>query len=539
MNIEAEFKWTAEKIYSDAKKQGRLHEGYSLEQLRDLALKQEGVIETKMGSIAADSEPTSRAAPLTKNSIDDQFGEEERRLTHQTVDILSSEDVISLDVIIGDGKDGVTTRFLMPEKHAQLAYGLKLLFDKPTPRIVEKPTYTIIFFSDEEFERNKEKRLIEKDVQICLAMGEVRGDQIKICRNSTYTGEGKKGVFTFEDWRIKTIDKTGLFLHAGARRDYLRAYDPASKKENLTEIITSISGLTATGKTTTSCRGLARLPGEYSEVIGDDGGQFGFDGSYAAFELNGMFIKTEGLDEDQPEILRAATSRDAFLENVFLKDGVPDFLNLSKTANGRAVITRENLGLASPGLRADKINYIILLTRNALVNGISKLTPEQATMQLIYGESIETSGGNPEEAGKFKRVFFLDPFVAGDRLLHAMIFYEFMKKNPDIQCYLANTGTIGQDEREINLQQSLATYDDLLRNRLVFSQETDHLGYHFPIACNRADLNLLVARPLFPDARLLESKLKDFLSGREEYLETFEGKYGKIPSHIRESLPYH
>jgi len=62
------------------------------------------------------------------------------------------------------------------------------------------------------------------------------------------------------------------------------------------------------------------------------------------------------------------------------------------------------------------------------MNVISSLTPEQATMQFIYGESIESTGGNPEEAGKFKREIFLDPFLAGDRLEHAMLFYDIVKK---------------------------------------------------------------------------------------------------------------
>jgi hypothetical protein len=42
---------------------------------------------------------------------------------------------------------------------------------------------------------------------------------------SCYLGEGEKGIFRFEDWRVKAIDKTDIFLHAGARRDYLRIYD--------------------------------------------------------------------------------------------------------------------------------------------------------------------------------------------------------------------------------------------------------------------------------------------------------------------------
>ncbi len=533
------FKEAAQKIYFDAKNEGRLIEGKTLNELKELALRQEGVIQTQIGSVAADSEPTSRSAPHTKNSIDHEFGEEEERLAQKAIEYLSKEKIVCLDTIVGDGRDGITARFIMPEAYAQLAYGLKLLFDYPAARVVENPTYTIIFFTDEAFSANKSKPLIEKDISIRLWMGEKRGDQVKICRNSVYLGEGKKGVFQFESWRVKAIDKVGLFLHAGARRDRLWIYDLETERPELQEVVTCVSGLTATGKTTTLCRQFAKMPRESSEMIGDDGGTFGFDGSYAAFEVGGLYVKTEGLDERQPEILRAAESRETFLENVAITKYpyMPDFKDTSKTANGRAVITRENLEIASNSLRAQKVDYIIMLTRNPLVNVINRLTPEQAVMQFIYGESIESSGGNPEEAGKFKRVFFLDPFVCGNRLEHALIFYDIIKRNR-IKCYLANTGTIGQDEKDVSLKQSLAVYNDLTRIQLRFSFEPDFLGYYFPIKCDRANLDILNAYKQFPDKELLKKKVKDFLKGRQAYLEEFEAKYGEIPSYIKESLPY-
>ena len=537
--MENYFKKAAEKIYEDAKREGRLLEGLTLDQLKELALQQEGVIQTQIGSIAADSEPMSRSAPHTRNSVDHPFGEEEQQLAMEAVEYLSRERVISLDTIVGDGREGVTARFLIPEPYAQIAYGLKLLLDYPAARVVQDPTYTIIYFTDEAFQHNKNKKLVDKDITIRLWMGEKRGDQVKIVRNSVYLGEGKKGVFQFEDWRVKAIDKTGIFLHAGARRDYLWVYDLETERPELKEIVTCVSGLTATGKTTTLCRKLAKMPREYSEMIGDDGGTLAYDGSYAAFEVGGLYVKTEGLDESQPEILRAAESKDAFLENVAISKYpyMPDFKDLSKTANGRAVVTRANLEIASQSLRADKVDSIIILTRNPLMNAISRLTPEQATMQFIYGESIESSGGVPEEAGRFKRVFFLDPFVCGNRLEHALLFYEIIKKNR-IRCYLANTGTIGQDEHKVTLRQSLAIYNDLARLQLRFSFEPDFLGYYYPIKCDRANMDFMRSEPLFPDKELLKKKVKDFLKGRARYLEEFQATYGEIPENIRESLPY-
>ena len=533
------FKKTAEKIYADAKKDGRLSEGLTLQQLKELAALQEGVIQTQIGSVAADSEPMSRSAPFTRNNIDHEFGEEEERLSRQAEDILSSERLVSLDTIVGDGRDGVTARFIMPVAYAQIAYGLKLLFDQPAARVVEDPTYTVIFFTDDAFEANKGRKLIDKDITIRLWMGDRRGEQVKICRNSIYLGEGKKGVFQFEDWRVKAIDKNGIFLHAGARRDNLWIYDLETERPELKEVVMGVSGLTATGKTTTLCRKFAKLPRESSEMIGDDGGTLFADGSYCAFEYGGLYVKTEGLDASQPEILRAAESKEAFLENVAISKYpyMPDFMDVSKTANGRAVISRENLEIASGSLSADRLDFIVILTRNPLVNVINKLTPEQATMQFIYGESIESSGGNPEEAGKFKRVFFLDPFMCGDKLEHAMIFYDIIKRNR-VKCYLANTGTLGQEEIKVTLRQSLATYNDLARVQLRFSFEPDFLGYYYPIKSDRANMDMMCAAPLFPDKELLAKKVRDFLRGRERFIEEFQAEYGEIPENIRESLPY-
>ena len=533
------FKAAAVKIYEQARREKRLIEGCTLEEIKRLAVRQDGVIQTQMGSVAADSEPMNRSAPHTRNSVDHPFGEPEERLAAQAVDALSRERVISLDTIIGDGQDGVTARFLIPESYAQLAYGLKLLFDRPEARVVDVPTYTIIYFTDGQFEANKSKKLLDKDIMVRLFMGDQRGEQVKICRNTIYLGEGKKGIFQFEDWRVKAIDRSGIFLHAGARRDYLWIYDEDTERPELQEVVMAVSGLTATGKTTTLCRKFSKLPRETSEMIGDDGGAIGFDGSYAAFEIGGLYVKTEGLDESQPEILRAAESRDAFLENVAITKYpyMPDFKDIAKTGNARAIVSRHNLEIASRSLRADRLHYIVILTRNPLVNVISRLTAEQATMQFIYGESIESTGGNPEEAGKFKREFFLDPFIAGDRMEHAMIFYDIVRRNR-IPCYLANTGTIGQHDQKVTLRQSLATYNDLVRKQLRFSVEGDWLGHYYPIQCDRANLDLMRACRLFDDRNLAEKRVADFLRGRSQYLEAFEAKYGRIPDTIRESLPY-
>jgi len=535
-----EFIEAPRRIYEEAKKDGRLIEGLSLEELKLFTLKQEGVVTTGMGSVAAYSDPMSRAAAKTKNSIDHEFGEEERQLANQAIEILRKYKVVSLDFPVGK-TDEITGRLLVSEDYSQLAYATRLLFGEGSERIVEYPTYQIVLFTDNNFERNKKiKDVREKDVTIRLWMEKDRREQVKIGRNTTYFGEVKKGVFTFEDWRVKAIDKEGIFLHAGVRRDKLWTYNYKTKKPELEEKITAISGLTATGKTSLLCRKSGRMPREKSEMVGEDGGTFRFDGSFCAFEKSGVYAKTDSIDRVHPEILSASLAEEAYLENVSLRQYpyIPNFSNVSLTKNSRAVVLRENLGIASEEIDVDRIDNIALLTRNPLINAISWLkTPEQATMQEIYGESIQSSGGVEVEAGKPIREFFLDPFVVGDRLEHAMIFYDFLKKNDHINCYLLNTGTIGQDGIDITLRDTLAILNDLLRERMKFSPNPDSLGYFYPIKCDRANLDKLTASDNF-EPEVYEKRIKEFLTGRQLYLEEFKSKWGEIPENIKESLRY-
>ncbi len=113
------FKETSLRIYQEAKRSGRLIENFDLGQAKALALTQDGIIETQLGSVAANSEPMSRAAQHTKNSVDQPFGEEEEALAAKAVQAMSSEKVLSLNVWVGDGEDGVSARFLMPLAHAE------------------------------------------------------------------------------------------------------------------------------------------------------------------------------------------------------------------------------------------------------------------------------------------------------------------------------------------------------------------------------------------------------------------------------------
>ena len=462
MVLEA-FSHTAESVLEKAKRENRVIFNPSPADLRVLVEKESWVRKTCYGNFVAESEPTSRAAAFTKNSVDDSFGDEEWELLQECQKALSKEKLICLDRVIGRKNSGVTVRLIIPERFAHLALGGGNLFFTPQSQ-VENPNYQIVFFTDRNFEENRSKPLPQKDIAIRLAMLK-DGRVVKIVRNSNYIGEYKKGVFAAEDWVAKT-KRGGIFLHAGCREDELQS---VHGDYNLSR--TLLIALSANGKTTTTCKILARKGREKSWLIQDDGGTLMPDGSFRGFEGGGVFVKTESVNSgEQIEIFYGLLKPGTVGENIWVsEDGDFDFYNLERTSNGRAVILRRDIMHASIYIDVERVDNLILITRGPLIPAISKLSLEQTVAVMILGQAMESSAGDPTQAGKIRSEFFYDPFVAGDRAEHANRFYEILKNLPyKLNCYLLNTGGIGQGEhyKDITLGHTLGILDSLLRGGL-------------------------------------------------------------------------
>jgi phosphoenolpyruvate carboxykinase (ATP) len=421
-----------------------------------------GVRKTIYGNFVAESDPTSRSAMFTKNSVDYPFGEEEVKLLTRCERALAKERLISIDRTVGNENSETTVRLVVPERFAHVAYGGKNLFIPPK-REVKEPTYQILFFADEAYEANKSKPLPQKDITIRLAMLD-DGRFVKIIRNGNYIGEYKKGVFAAEDWAAKTR-RGGIFLHAGCREDYLQSVHGDYQLAR-----TLLIALSANGKTTTTCKILARKGKERSWLIQDDGGTLMPDGSFHGFEAGGIFVKTEGVNPgEQIEIFYGLLKPETVCENVYVTDdGDLDFYNFERTQNGRAVILRGHFMHASPYIDVDRVDNLILITRGPLIPSISKLTQEQAVALMVLGQAMESSAGDPTQAGTIRSEFFYDPFVAGDLAEHANIFYKIIKGLPHINYYLINTGGIGDGEhyKDIKLEFTIGILDSLLRGGL-------------------------------------------------------------------------
>jgi phosphoenolpyruvate carboxykinase (ATP) len=310
------------------------------------------------------------------------------------------------------------------------------------------------------------------------------GRYVKIIRNGNYIGEYKKGVFAAEDWAAKTR-KGGIFLHAGCREDYLQ-----SVHGDYRTVRTLLIALSANGKTTTTSRILAKKGKEKSWLVQDDGGTLMPDGSFRGFEAGGVFVKTEAVNPgEQPEIYYGLLKPSTICENVFVsEDGDYDFYDFQRTSNGRAVVLRRDFMHASSYIDVESVDNLILITRSPIVPAISKLNAEQAAALMILGQAMESSAGDPTQAGKIRSEFFYDPFVAGDLAQHANRFYEIIKGLPHLDFYLLNTGGIGEGEhyQDIRLEFTLGILDSLIRGGLE-DWEDSPTGFKVPKAIRVVD----------------------------------------------------
>jgi phosphoenolpyruvate carboxykinase (ATP) len=477
-----EFSRAAERIRKKAIEEGRLIDNPSDEKLESIVEKVPGVKRTIYGSLVAESEPTSRAAAFTENSVDYPFGEDELKLLAQCEKALASGDVISVDRVVGNEESETVVRLTIPTDFAQIAFGGKNLFIPPKKK-VDKPDYEMIFFKDEAFESNKSKPLPQKDITIRLAMMP-DGRVVKISRNSNYIGEYKKGVFASEDWAAKT-KKGGIFLHAGCREDYLQA---ENGEYNTTRSL--MISLSAMGKTTTTCKTLAVNGNEKSWLVQDDGGTLMPDGSFLGFEMGGIFVKTENLTPgEQAEVYYGVLSPYSMGENIYVTDnGDFDFHQMDRTSNGRAVICRRDVMHASRFIDVPRIDNLILLTRGPLMPAISKLTREQAVVYMILGQAMESSAGDPTQAGRIRSQFFYDPFMAGSKVEHANKFYEIIKNQSGMNFYMLNTGSVGEGDgyKKIKLEDTLTILEALVRGEIQEWVDSA-TGFQVPVSVRTVD----------------------------------------------------
>jgi phosphoenolpyruvate carboxykinase (ATP) len=165
------------------------------------------------------------------------------------------------------------------------------------------------------------------------------------------------------------------------------------------------------------------------------------DGSALGSEDN-FFVKTDVEKEYQEAMYNALVDSSALLENVMIKsNGDVDFMDESLTANGRAVLQRRKLRVNIKGKmidiysksinlpplqELDGIIFAFITRRNTIMSFAQELTPEQAVLAYLWGESTHSYASQPLKAGESVRIVGTDPFIIGSRAKKVNRFYEII-----------------------------------------------------------------------------------------------------------------
>ena len=148
---------------------------------------------------------------------------------------------------------------------------------------------------------------------------------------------------------------------------------------------------------------------------------------------------------------------------------------------------------------------------------------------MVLGQSMESSAGDPTQAGNIINAFFYDPFVAGDKAAHANLFYAIMKENPQIECYLLNTGGIGEGEHyhDISLHDTMGILDSVLRGGLEDWIMSSATGLLTPRSVRTVDSSLMHPEELYTHSEwtIRQNALN---MKRAEILESYPGLNNKV-----------
>lgn len=283
---------------------------------------------------------------------------------------------------------------------------------------------------------------------------------LNIALGTDYMGEDKKGFLRQTMW---AADQRGMLgLHAGTKLVTVR--DPKDGK--LKKYGVFLFGLTATGKSTWSCHqlGLNYKRGEKTEVIQDDIVLLRKDGSALGTEDN-FYVKTDVEKDQQEALYNALIDKTALLENVMITaEGEIDFLDESLCGNGRAVIRRDKLRVRQNNkmisIHAQSINlpplseldgliFAFITRRNTIMGFAQELTPEQAVLAYLWGESTHSYASQPAKAGESVRIVGTDPFIVGSRAKKVNRFYEIIMTLVEnfpgkVKFRQYNTGGVGE-----------------------------------------------------------------------------------------------
>ncbi|PIO05711.1 phosphoenolpyruvate carboxykinase (ATP) [Candidatus Woesearchaeota archaeon CG08_land_8_20_14_0_20_43_7] len=421
--------------------------GLTSDALRDLARYEETT--TEFGSARYVTKIRSRSAKFTEIAIDGTLTDDQKRVVEEVITFLKGKELICVERTMCDNPDmKIHCKTYYTKDYARIGYMWhNSLFDLSEKHVAEQTVLQVP-------EWKERKIIVDAKNKVTFILG------------SDYFGECKKAHLRMAMYVMK--QRGGLGLHAGSKLVRVKGDDGKIIEKGVI-----LFGLSGTGKTTLTVHDFG-LEDPEGVVIRQDDVVLMDDNGFCYGTEDGFFIKTEGLDEDQTVLYHAATMPHAILENVHVgENGKVDFCDYEFTTNGRGIIRRRDIEQADDSVDLRKANIIIFITRREdIIPPVTKLTPAQGAAAFMLGESIETSAGDPSKAGQSKRVVGTNPFIIGPPHEEGNQFYKILKENPDMECYLLNTGTVGNTDK-ITIKDSAAIIREIARGRIRWKKCPD------------------------------------------------------------------
>ncbi len=403
----------------------KIRDNPSPEELRAFTEEMPGCQLTEFGNVNVQTRVTSRSSSSTFIVSDDPGITDQKtvgRAEYERISALQDEHIASREMLVVDGFIGnvpgfeTAARLSIERANANIAGMQQKLY---YPRDSGEPEIHVIYTPNLSVPGYPEDR--------CIAVDLERGVTRVI--GSDYFGESKKGGLRM--WNRIVYDRGGLALHAGCKSV------PVDGREKIFLII----GLSGTGKTTTTF-----TTQNDSLPVQDDFIALMPGGKVHGTE-NGCFAKTFSLDPDfEPNIFRAVTSKDSYLENVY-QDGAGsvNFFETSYTKNGRAVFSLADLGQFKDAASLPSADSLLILNWNEnIIPAVAKLDQTHAAAYFMLGETTGTSAGGKAEEGKFLRVPGTNPFFRQVEGRNGVEFWGAKKDGPmvPVQTAVANDGIL-------------------------------------------------------------------------------------------------
>ncbi len=486
----------------------RIIDNPSEENLREWALEQGGAI-TEFGNISVVTSVRNRIAKFTE-VVMGELEQEDAQLVHRVMEYLRDKEMIKLDRVMCHTpgfKRNCRVYVTAGYPRIPLMWGNTLF-----PPEGGEPDFTTITVA----EWPEKKTLVFPELGQTLILG------------SDYKGENKKAMLRQVMYWAKGEGNLGL--HAASK--ILRVF----RDGNLRDFGFLLFGLSGTGKTSLSCHSHWLRPPERVVIRQDDVVILRSDGSAIGTEES-FYLKTDGLEPStQPLLYAAAISPRAILENVWVepKTGKVDFFNTTLTSNGRGMVKRRDIAFTDNEIDLEKVNFVIFINRRYdILPPVVRLTAEWAAAAFMLGESVETSAGDPTQAGKALRVVGTNPFIVGSEEEEGNIFLTILRNNPDIQCFILNTGKVGGEDRgqKITHKDSLKILEMIARDKIVWNKDK-FWGYEVPVEIPGVDLTRFDLGNYYPGEQIQELS-EDLKRERLEWLSQFRGLNPDITKAIR------